>query len=170
MNQYSELSREIRGHKRYIKHRQRRGLGIRKETIQLRILSNKAKSMMEHTRRSKELRKQLLDHIVQFPIEVSAKTVDVHFNRISNEFSFMPMWTIRAKGKSYYVHHVDISCPFSTRETDGSTRGMLRFKNCNLVIDPSGNAIIQEQNQDVGNFHQQDYETTFQERGHHESL
>lgn len=170
MNQYSELSREIRGHKLHIKHRQRRGLVIRKEVIRLRILSDKAKSIMDHKRRSKELRKQLLDHIEQFPIEVLAKTVDVHFNRISNEFSFMPMWTIRAKGKSYYVHHVDISCPFSTRETDGSTRGMLRFKNCKLVIDPSGNAIIQEQNRCGGSFPQQGYETTFQERSHHEAL
>lgn len=170
MNQYSELSREIRGHKLYIKHRQRRGLGIRKEVIQLRILSDKAKSIMEHKRRSTEMRKQLLDHMEQFPIDIVTKAVDVHFNRISNEFSFMPMWTIRAKGKSYYVSHVDITCPFSTRETDGSTRGMLRFKNCRLVIDPSGNAIIQEHSRGGGSFPQQDHETTFQERSHHEAL
>lgn len=54
------------------------------------------------------------------------------------------MWVIKAKGETYYVHHVTADCPWSTKEAPDhpSTKGSLRFKNCTLSIDENSHATI----------------------------
>ena len=46
--------------------------------------------------------------------------------------STIPMWVIKAKGETYYVHHVDVDAGvgFSTKETPNNphTKGSLKFK------------------------------------------
>jgi hypothetical protein len=61
------------------------------------------------------------------------------------------MWVVKTKGESYYVHHVDCSVPWSTKETPGnaSTKGSIKIKNCHLIIDEQNNAIISELTQEV---------------------
>ncbi len=54
------------------------------------------------------------------------------------------MWVVKAKGESYYVHHVDCNAPWSTKETpdNASTKGSIKIKNCLLKIDQENNATI----------------------------
>lgn len=78
-----------------------------------------------------------------FPLELTARTVDVHYNRGHNEFSFLPRWVVKANGKSFYVDHIESSLPWSTRELDtGSTKGMLRFRKCRIAICPERIATL----------------------------
>ena len=64
-----------------------------------------------------------------------------HFNKKHLEDSTIPMWVIKCRGDTYYVHHVDVSpgIGFSTKETptNTSTKGSIKFK---------GNLEIEEQN------------------------
>jgi len=56
------------------------------------------------------------------------------------------MWTLKAKGKSFYVNHVECSIPWSTKETpdNPSTKGSIKVKNCLLRIDTDNNATLSE--------------------------
>lgn len=67
-----------------------------------------------------------------------------HFNKGHLADPTIPMWVIKAKGQTFYVNHVDVNCPFSTKETpdNPSTKGSLKFKNCRLEIDDNQNATI----------------------------
>lgn len=54
-----------------------------------------------------------------------------HFNKHHLIDPNVPMWVIKHKGNTYYVHHLDMSTGvgFSTKETpDGRTKGSLKFK------------------------------------------
>lgn len=79
-----------------------------------------------------------------FPLELeNCRNVDFHYNKGAGEFPFLPMWTIRVKGKSYYVHEVNATVPWTTREREnGSTKGVLRFPKCSVYIDENGVAKI----------------------------
>lgn len=80
-----------------------------------------------------------------FPLEISdARNIDFHFNKISLEFPFMPMWTLKAKGKSYYINHIDCVAPWTTRETpdNPTTKGSLRIRKGNITINEEGHATI----------------------------
>jgi hypothetical protein len=54
------------------------------------------------------------------------------------------MWVLKMKGQTFYVHHVEADCPWSTKETpdNPATKGSLKFKNCSVEIDDDGNATI----------------------------
>lgn len=54
------------------------------------------------------------------------------------------MWVIKAHGTSYYVNHVDCQVGWSTKETPDNphTKGAIKIKDCNLVIDETNTAII----------------------------
>ena len=114
-----------------------------------RITSRKMLDLLEdgraRMRRIIEMEKQIAEQNSLFPLTIeNCKTIDFHFNKGSNEFKQLPMWIVKTKGKSFYVNHVTSSTPWSTRETpEGSTRGMLRFKNSHLNITKDGEAIIQ---------------------------
>ena len=53
-----------------------------------------------------------------------------HFNKKHLEDSSIPMWTIKHKGVTYYVNHLDSKVGFSTKETPDSdhTKGSLQFR------------------------------------------
>ncbi len=54
------------------------------------------------------------------------------------------MWVLKAKGQTYYVKHVQANIPFSTKESPDNphTKGSIKFKNCNILIDDNLEAII----------------------------
>jgi hypothetical protein len=63
-----------------------------------------------------------------------------HFNKKYLEDNTIPMWIIKAKGETYYVHHVDMESGvgFSTKETPDNphTKGSIKFKG-KLSIHPN---------------------------------
>ena len=76
------------------------------------------------------------------------KSYDIvfHFNKKHLEDSRIPMWVVKCKGESHYVHHVNVDkgVGFSTKETpdNESTKGSIKFKNCKLTIDRDNNATL----------------------------
>ncbi len=55
-----------------------------------------------------------------------------HFNKQHLIDNTIPMWVIKTKGETYYVHHIDVSegVGFSTKETPDNphTKGSLKFR------------------------------------------
>ena len=53
-----------------------------------------------------------------------------HFNKKHLEDPTIPMWTIKHKGQTYYVNHVDSQIGFSTKETPDNpvTKGSIQFR------------------------------------------
>lgn len=60
------------------------------------------------------------------------------------EDSNIPMWSIKTRGKTFYVNHVDCEIPWSTKETPANshTKGSIKIRNCMLRIDSDNCAII----------------------------
>lgn len=92
----------------------------------------------------KGMKKGIQEQFKEFPMEVESKNIDFHFNKASMEFDFIPMWVVKAKGKTWYVHHMDCQAGFTTRETPDhpSTKGSLRVKRGTLSISSEGHATI----------------------------
>ena len=69
-----------------------------------------------------------------------------HFNKGHITDPSIPMWVLKTKGETYYVHHVECSIPWSTKETpdNPSTKGSIKVKDCLLVIDADNCAVISE--------------------------
>ena len=69
-----------------------------------------------------------------------------HFNKMHLQDPSIPMWVIKAKGQTYYVDHLDMDSGigFSTKETPDNphTKGSLKFKNVDVVIDDANEATI----------------------------
>ena len=67
-----------------------------------------------------------------------------HFNKKHLEDPTIPMWVLKCRGDTYYVHHVDVSpgVGFSTKETPDNphTKGSIKFK-ANLEIEENNNII-----------------------------
>lgn len=63
-----------------------------------------------------------------------------HFNKKHLEDSSIPMWTIKCRGESYYVNHLDSNKGFSTKETIDNpvTKGSLLFKGKLTLIEENG--------------------------------
>lgn len=145
---YKELSREVRRRKRGLKRIQRTGNPpgrMMRELADHRVMASKMNTLMKDAKlrwqRICQMHEQIEAQMQTFPLIVEdAKTVDFHFNRGSIEFPFLPPWTIKAKGQSWYVHHVDFSCTGTTRETPDhpSTKGAIRFRKVSLIFDQSG--------------------------------
>jgi hypothetical protein len=90
------------------------------------------------------MKKHLEEQESQFPLTLKdCRHIDFHFNKGSLEFDFLPMWTLKTQGKSYYISHIDSTIPWSTRELpEGSTRGMIRLRNGDITIEKGGLATI----------------------------
>jgi hypothetical protein len=91
------------------------------------------------------MRKAMKEHLASFPISIEhCDRVDFHFNKKHLEFPWIPMWVLKTKGKTFYVHHVNALCPWSTRETPDhdSTKGSIRLRDCSLEIDADGVATL----------------------------
>ncbi len=57
------------------------------------------------------------------------RNIIFHFNKMHLQDPTIPMWTIKSKGQTYYVHHLDSEIGFSTKETpEGRTQGSLKFR------------------------------------------
>lgn len=75
------------------------------------------------------------------------KSYDIvfHFNKKHLEDSRIPMWVVKCKGESHYVHHVNVDkgVGFSTKETpdNPSTKGSIKFKGI-LHLTNEGDMII----------------------------
>lgn len=69
-------------------------------------------------------------------LELACKEAVFHFNKKSLEDPTVPCWTVKAKGKTYYVDHVSANMPWSTKETPDSahTKGAIKFKDALLTI------------------------------------
>lgn len=88
-----------------------------------------------------QLIKQLQEEIIM--PSTFDRNIVFHFNKMHLQDSSIPMWVIKVKGQTYYVHHLDSLVGFSTKETpdNPSTRGSLKFKG-NVEIKSINNQII----------------------------
>ena len=79
-------------------------------------------------------------------LEYACKELVFHFNKGHLTDQTIPMWVLKTKGESYYVHHVDCQLPWSTKETpdNPSTKGSLKIKKCLLTINDLNEATISE--------------------------
>lgn len=147
---YTYISNEIRRRKLELKNAQRAGevtARLQNHLVLQRADAHKMMTLLDEAKARRDrilaMHESLRVQNTQFPLVIDAKVVDVHFNKGSIEFAFLPKWTVKAQGKSYYVEHIDARMGFSTRELEeGSTRGMLRFRNVTMTIDETGTAIL----------------------------
>lgn len=67
----------------------------------------------------------------------NCRDVIFHFNKASIIDPTVPSWVVKAKGQTYYVKHVTSNARWSTKETpdNEATKGSIKFKNVDLVID-----------------------------------
>ncbi len=79
-------------------------------------------------------------------VELICKNVVFHFNKKHIEDPTIPMWVLKAGGKSYYVNHVTCSIPWSTKETpeNSHTKGSIKVGKSLLTIDDDNNADLRE--------------------------
>lgn len=76
--------------------------------------------------------------------EILCDNVVFHFNKAHLSDPAIPMWSIKAKGKTFYVNHVDCNLPWSTKETpdNNHTKGSIKIRDCVLTIDSENCASI----------------------------
>lgn len=148
---YATLSSQTKSCKVKAKEEQRGGNDRRtaqKELVHHRAVGRKMMALLTEAELRKERILGMMRNINDqgFPLDLGAcKNVDFHFNRGANEFPFLPQWVIKAKGKSYYVGVVNSTIPWTTHEKlNGSTKGVIRFKNARVVIDELGVASLTE--------------------------
>jgi len=147
---YKDLSQAIRRAKHAAKATQREGNGSsrQRELHFQRAMGRKMMGLLGEARarwdRIRGIRRQIAEQMDSFPLVFEdCATIDFHFNRGHLEMPDLPMWVVKAKGRSFYVNHVNAEAPWSTRETPrGSTKGMIRFRRCRLAIDREGVATI----------------------------
>lgn len=73
--------------------------------------------------------------------ELACKEVVFHFNKAHLSDPAIPMWVLKAKGKTYYVNHVTCDLPWTTKETPwGKTKGAIKVKQVLLTIDAHNEA------------------------------
>lgn len=161
---YALASQDVVKSKNRIKHFNRMVVGMESSESRDKICDNIGRMIEEHGHKRaiarklmtaletaklhwqsiKNMKKGIAEQAKEFPIEVEAKNIDFHFNKKSMEFDFVPMWVVKARGKTFYVNHMDCQTGFTTRETPehASTKGSLRVKRGTLNIDVQGNAVI----------------------------
>lgn len=76
--------------------------------------------------------------------ELACKDIIFHFNKAHLKDENIPMWSLKAKGKTFYVNHVNCTLPWSTKETPNSshTKGSIKVKHALLTIDDNNEATI----------------------------
>jgi hypothetical protein len=93
-----------------------------------------------------QMKKDMNTHLAQFPIRIEeCDRVDFHFNKKHLEYSWIPMWVLKTKGQSFYCHHVDARCNWSTKESPDNphTKGAIRLRNVSLTINAAGEATLE---------------------------
>jgi len=74
-------------------------------------------------------------------------TIVFHFNKAHLKDATIPMWVIKHKGMTHYVHHFTSEVGFSTKETPDNehTKGSLKFKgNLTLYSEDNKNMALIE--------------------------
>ena len=150
---YSRLSDQIRRRKLAVKEAQRAGSSdarrMQKELRYIRSDANKLMLLLGEAKirrdRILQMQRDLAEQNASFPLVLGdCKNIDFFFNKGSLEWTFLPQWVVKAKGKSFYVNDLSSAVGFSTRNlATGSTRGMLRFKRAKLRIDQQGVAHLE---------------------------
>jgi hypothetical protein len=71
------------------------------------------------------------------------RNIVFHFNKMHLQDPNIPMWVVKSKGQTYYVHHLDSKIGFSTKETpdNPSVKGSLKFKGTISIVE-SNNQLI----------------------------
>ena len=135
MDEWQKLSEICRREQKEFKHKRVMGW-------KLMTLLEEAKIRWENI---ENIRKGIEEQYSQFPLEIEdSRNIVFHFNKKHLEFSFIPMWIVKVKGQSYYVHHVDCETAWTTKESPDhpSTKGAIRIKRGNISISEEGVARI----------------------------
>ena len=68
-----------------------------------------------------------------------------HFNKKFLEDNTIPMWVVKHKGETYYVHHMDVKVGFSTKETPNNehTKGSLKIRGKLKIYQENGNVLAE---------------------------
>lgn len=109
-----------------------------------RVIAHKLNSLMEDGKVRRDnllvIRDSLAEQQKTFPLTLeNCRVIDFHFNKKHLEIPSIPMWVAKTRGKVYYINHIDCRMPWSTMERDeGATRGMIRVRHADLLIDKSG--------------------------------
>lgn len=76
--------------------------------------------------------------------ELLANDLIFHFNKKHLEDPSIPMWSIKARGRTFYVNHVTCELPWSTKESpdNSHTKGSIKIRKCLLRIDEDNCATI----------------------------
>lgn len=63
-------------------------------------------------------------------INMKDERIIFHYNKAHNQDPNIPQWVIKHKGKTHYVHHIESSIGFKTKNTPDNdhTKGSLQFK------------------------------------------
>lgn len=121
---------------------------LQRQLCEQRVMASKMMTLVKDAKirwqRILTMQADLEAQMASFPLTVEAPAIDFHFNKISLVFPFMPAWTLKCRGKSYYVNHVDFDVVGTTRETPehASTKGSIRFRHATLELKPDGTATI----------------------------
>jgi hypothetical protein len=114
-----------------------------------RAMAHKMMSQLAEAKQRRDrilaMHKQLAEQEALFPMTLSnCRSIDFHFNKGSLEYPFLPKWVVKAQGKSFYVSHFTSTVGFETVERDeGTTRGLLRMRHADLIIEKGGLARIE---------------------------
>lgn len=155
---YKEASRDIRKTKHDLKQMQRtqpmaaETAQKQRQLLTKRVMAHKMMTLHKDAKirwqRILDMQRQMDEQNASFPLDLGkCPVIDFHFNKIAIEFPWMPVWTLKTKGKTFYLPHVDFrNVSLSTRETPDhpATKGSLRFRHCYLVIDKDGTAIMSQ--------------------------
>jgi hypothetical protein len=149
---YNDLSTQIRTDKTAIAKLQSEGnpkaSAIQRELVFKRVMARKMLTLLEEARirrdRILDMHKQLAEQNALFPMHIAeCRNIDFYFNKASLEFEFLPRWSLKCKGKTFYINHLEANIPWSTKEIpDGPTKGLIRLRNGDITIDASGTATI----------------------------
>ncbi len=73
----------------------------------------------------------------------SVNRIIFHFNKANLGDPSIPMWTVKHKGETYYVNHLESSIGFSTKETPDNphTKGSIMFKGRLSIVKENENVL-----------------------------
>ena len=80
-------------------------------------------------------------------LQIANGDIIFHFNKAS----IADPSILKVKGESYYVKHVVSECSWSTKETPDNphTKGAIKFRHANLIIDENNCAIITQYKENI---------------------
>ncbi len=121
---------------------------FQKELVIKRAMARKVMTLLEEAKlrrdRILKMHHDLAEQKSFFPLELNdCRNIDFHYNKVSNEFSFMPMWVLKVKGRQFLINDLISNIGFKVKNTpDKSTRGSLRIPRGSVNISKDGSATI----------------------------